>query len=248
MFGLIGGTGLSEFKGIDIIKTESVNTPYGKPSDEFTLARLDDKDVIFLPRHGVDHSIPPHKINYRANMWGFKKLGVTKVLAIATVGGISKNLEPGCIVIPDQIIDYTYGREHTLFDGVNNPVEHIDFTYPYDEELRKELIALIKKSDLKFNTSGIYAATQGPRLETAAEIDRYEKDGSNIVGMTGMPEASIAKELELRYISLCPVVNCAAGRGDSKDGLSHEIIMKNSDQLMSKLLTFVLEFIRLHGD
>ena len=248
MIGLIGGTGLLNFQGIEIIQQENFNTPYGKASDSFCLAKVENQTFIFIPRHGANHSIPPHLINYRANMWGLKKLGVTDVLAIATVGGISKNSQPNTIVIPDQILDYTYGREHTIFDGQSHPVEHIDFTLPYDLILRDKVITYAKKVDFKCHPQGTYAAAQGPRLETAAEINRYEKDGATIVGMTGMPEASLAKELGLAYTAICPVVNCAAGRGDSQQGLSHEIITKNSEKLMTQLLSFVLGFIKEYGD
>lgn len=248
MIGLIGGTGLLNIPDVEVLKKLKIKTPYGSASDEFLLAQIEKKEFIFIPRHGASHTIPPHLINYRANLWGLKKLGVTNVLAIATVGGINDATKPGSVVIPDQILDYTYGREHTIFDGVSHPVEHIDFTQPYNKTFRDSLITFARSSGFQCHVHGTYAAVQGPRLETAAEINRYETDGATVVGMTGMPEASLAKELGLAYASLCPVVNYAAGRGDSKNELSHDTITANSKMLMDKILLFVLNFIKENGN
>ena len=163
MIGLIGGTGIDKIKDVEILRQDDINTPYGKPSEKLSSLSHDKHEFIFLPRHGESHSIPPHKINYRANIWALKKLGVEQVISIATVGVIDRKVKPGDIVIPDQIIDYTYGREHTFFDGDLKPVEHIDFTYPFSEELRLKIINLAKKLKFNLKVSGTYAAVQGPR-------------------------------------------------------------------------------------
>lgn len=210
---IIGGTGMTALDGLEIVRREAVYTPYGEPSGPLVFGCLHDRDICFLPRHGHGHSIPPHKVNYRANIWALDSVGINQVIAINAVGGIAKNTPPGCIVIPDQIIDYSYGREHTFSDGAHKRVEHVDFTIPYSEELRLELIKAAKKSNVTVVDSGVYATTQGPRLESAAEINRLEKDGCSVVGMTGMPETALAREAGLDYCCCAVVVNWAAGRG-----------------------------------
>jgi 5'-deoxy-5'-methylthioadenosine phosphorylase len=168
--------------------------------------------VIFLARHGKPHRVPPHKINYRANIWALHHLGVKDVVAIAAVGGVSSNLEAGDIVVPHQIIDYTYSRAHTFFEDDLSDVVHIDFSEPYSETIRQCLINEVKAEGHNVIAQGVYGATQGPRLETAAEIERMERDGATIVGMTGMPEASLARELGMNYGTIALVVNKAAGK------------------------------------
>ncbi|MEK0411747.1 MAG: hypothetical protein RJA03_260, partial [Pseudomonadota bacterium] len=189
MFGIIGGTGLASIHELNVLKRELIRTPYGEPSQPLIFGSLAGKNVVFLARHGSGHTIPPHEINYRANIWALQSVGVTKIISVATVGVIDEAVKPGTICIPNQIIDYTYGRKNTYFDGAEMPVKHIDFTYPYDESLRKQIISIAQSILKTVVTEGVYAAVQGPRLETAAEINRLEKDGANIVGMTGMPEA-----------------------------------------------------------
>ena len=210
---IIGGTGLTSIPGLEIVRKEMVKTPFGSPSGPITHGQLHGKSVVFLARHGNQHTIPPHLINYRANIWALKSLGVDKIVAVAAVGGITDDNGPETIVIPDQIIDYTYSREHTFFEGSPGNVEHIDFTYPYPEALRSWLINAAEKANLKYTDEGTYAAMQGPRLETAAEIQRLKRDGCTIVGMTGMPEAALAREAELDYVCAAIVVNWAAGIG-----------------------------------
>jgi len=244
MIGIIGGTGLQNIDALNIIRESFIDTPYGKPSDKVVVGKLENRDVVFLPRHGNEHTVPPHLINYRANIYALKSLGIEAIFAIATVGSIPNFIKPGSIVIPHQIIDYTYGREHTYYDGITKPVSHIDFTNPYNSNLRKLLCANTSLKDINFVKEGVYAAVQGPRLETAAEIDRYEKDGATIVGMTGMPEASLAKELDIPYAAICPVANFAAGRVTSKDGITHEEINEQSGMMalnVSKYLKVVIE-------
>jgi len=210
---IIGGTGLTTLKNLEITKREVVHTPFGEPSGPLTHGVLSGKDVVFLARHGYGHTIPPHKINYRANIWALHNTGVKKVIAVAAVGGIADDLPSGVLAIPDQIIDYTAARENTFFaDGLSN-VTHIDFTEPYCEELRQVLIRACAHTKLECVSHGTYATTEGPRLETAAEVERMARDGCTMVGMTGMPEAALARELDLCYATCAVVVNKAAGRG-----------------------------------
>ncbi len=213
---IIGGTGLNEMKGLHVLSTELIETPFGLPSVKYVHGRLNGRDLIFLARHGNPHSIAPHNINYRANIWGLNKLGVTDIIAVAAVGGITEAMKPAHIVIPDQLIDYSYGREHTFFAEDTEAVKHIDFTFPYNPLLRKHLISLAKKESLVVSEQGTYGCTQGPRLETPAEIIRMERDGCDLVGMTGMPEASLAKELGINYATIAVVVNWAAGKAEGE--------------------------------
>lgn len=207
---VIGGSGLYEMEGFAGI--ESIETPYGVV-DGITAKTISGCRVYFLPRHGQGHSIPPHKINYRANIWALHSLGVTEVLAVNAVGGITSLMSPGCICVPDQVIDYSYGREHTFFDGSLGQVKHVDFAEPFCPSLRGRLIEQCRLSMPadSFVEGGVYACTQGPRLESAAEIRRLKSDGCDIVGMTLMPEAALVRELGMGYGSLCAVANWGAG-------------------------------------
>lgn len=209
--GLIGGSGLSNLHAMEIHRREIVSTPYGDPSSPLLFGSMDGLDIVFLPRHGPDHQVPPHKVNYRANIYAMEQVGVTQVIGMAAVGGIAENMPPGSLCVPDQLIDYTYGRKHTFFEQDLTSVTHVDFTEPYCEELRQKLIAAAERADIKVITEGTYGATQGPRLETAAEIRRMRNDGCDLVGMTGMPEAGLARELGLCYSNFSLVVNWAAG-------------------------------------
>ncbi len=211
---IIGGTGLTRLKDLEIERREVVHTPYGEPSGALAFGTLCGKDVVFLPRHGHDHTFPPHRVNYRANLWSLQQHGVQRVIAVCAVGGIRADIIPAAVVIPDQIIDYTWSRQHTYFDTDLDAVTHIDFTEPYCRELRELLITSAHKAGVAVLTSGTYGATQGPRLETSAEIDRMERDGCDMVGMTGMPEAALARELGLCYAVCAVSANHAAGRGD----------------------------------
>jgi 5'-methylthioinosine phosphorylase len=213
---IIGGTGLTQIDQLTITGEQSLDTPYGAPSAPFVFGELDGKQLVFLARHGNPHRIPPHKINYRANIWGLKQLGVTEIIAVAAVGGITEAMGPAQIAIPDQIIDYSYGREHTFFADDLEHVTHIDFSFPYTQNLRNRLIAAAQHLNLSVSTSGTYACTQGPRLETATEIRRLKNDGCDLVGMTGMPEAALAKELDLAYANISVVANWGAGILDTE--------------------------------
>jgi 5'-methylthioinosine phosphorylase len=212
--GIIGGSGLTRLKALEIERQEIVGTPYGDPSAPLTFGRFDGGSVIFLPRHGGAHTIPPHRVNYRANLWALKTAGVERVIGMAAVGGVTAPLAPGVLCVPDQIIDYTWGREHTLFETDLASVTHVDFTEPYCESLRRELLQAAERVGVIMHDGGTYGATQGPRLESTAEIRRLERDGCDMVGMTGMPEAALARELGLCYASLALSVNWAAGKSD----------------------------------
>jgi 5'-methylthioinosine phosphorylase len=209
---IIGGTGLDSLGILEVDKREIVETPYGPPSGVVTRGSLFGKEVFFLPRHGYSHTVPPHQINYRANLWALRELGAKSILAIAAVGGIHKNMSPARLAIPDQLIDYTWGRAGTFYEGENEEVIHIDFTNPYCEQLRGQLLSSASSAGLEIIDGGTYGVTQGPRLETAAEIKRMEQDGCDMVGMTGMPEAALARELDLCYATCAVIANWAAGK------------------------------------
>jgi 5'-deoxy-5'-methylthioadenosine phosphorylase len=227
---IIGGTGLTTLKNLEIQKREVMRTPYGEPSGPLVHGKLGNKDVVFLPRHGRGHTIPPHMVNFRANIWALRETGVHGVIAVAATGGIHADLKPAMLAIPDQIIDYTWSRKHTFFESNLSQVTHIDFTRPYSATLRRLLIDSARRLKIEFADHGTYGATQGPRLETAAEIDRLERDGCTLVGMTGMPEAALARELELDYACCAVIANRAAGRGEG--AISLEDIDRNLHQGM----------------
>lgn len=211
--GIIGGTGLTSLGGLKVGRREIMDTPFGAPSAPLTFGALHDKEIIFLARHGDDHTIPPHRVNYRANMWALKEAGTANVIAVNAVGGIRSDMRPGRLAFPDQIVDYTWGRASTVFEDNLSEVVHVDFTEPYCSFLRRTLIESALDANVDAAEDGTYAATQGPRLETAAEIDRLERDCCDMVGMTGMPEAVLARELDLCYACCAVVANWAPGRG-----------------------------------
>lgn len=208
---IIGGTGLTRLDHLEITHREVVHTPYGEPSGPITHGILHGREVLFLARHGYGHTIPPHRVNYRANLWALQHLGVERLFAVAAVGGIHDAMYPGRVGFPDQVIDYTWGRKHTFFEDDLTHVTHIDFTYPYDDDMRQLLMTSAREVNLDAVEGGTYGATQGPRLETAAEIRRMKHDGCDVVGMTGMPEAALARELGIGYASCTVVANWAAG-------------------------------------
>ncbi|MGE5668704.1 MAG: S-methyl-5'-thioinosine phosphorylase, partial [Betaproteobacteria bacterium] len=221
MLAIIGGTGLTRLSTLAVAHREVIRTPYGEPSAALVVGELAGRRAMFLARHGHGHTIPPHRVNYRANLWALKQQGATAVLAVASVGAI-RGAGPGDLVLPHQLIDYTWGRAQTFFDGNGSQVVHADFTRPYSDELRAVCLAAARDSGIPVADGGVYGAVSGPRLETAAEIDRMDRDGATLVGMTGMPEAGLARELGLDYASVCVVVNHAAGRGDSATQVSLE--------------------------
>lgn len=214
MIGLIGGTGFTQLSNVEVSESRWVDNPFGEASGPVSLGFFNGREFAFMPRHGDPHRIPPHLINYRANLAALKQIGVTEVIAINAVGGIHSALGPSELAIPDQIIDYTYGREHSIYDGVHREVvDHIDFTKPYSDDLRAGLIRAAAQVQVNVLPSAVYGATQGPRLETAAEISRFRQDGCDMVGMTGMPEAALARELGLKYACIALSANWAAGLG-----------------------------------
>lgn len=238
---IIGGTGLCSLPGMEITHQERVNTPYGEPSAEISHALVAGQKVLFLPRHGAGHTIPPHKINYRANLWALQHCGVKQVVAVAAVGGIHASFEPEMLAIPDQIIDYTHSRISTFYEEGLAQVTHIDFSHPYSEPLRQRLITACRQSKIDFCDSGTYGATQGPRLESVAEINRLERDGCTMVGMTGMPEAALARELGLEYATCALSVNWAAGRSAGEISMAdiERALVGGMERVRSMLLSLV---------
>ncbi|VAX09294.1 5'-methylthioadenosine phosphorylase [hydrothermal vent metagenome] len=213
---IIGGTGLTSLPGLVVNEENIASTPFGDTSAALIKGLLKNRSIIFLARHGSGHTIPPHKVNYRANIYALKEAGAEIIIAINAVGGINPSLKPAQLLIPDQIIDYTYGREMSFFDGDDTPVVHIDFTEPYSEWLRQKLLDAADNCGINLEKTGVYAATQGPRLETAAEVRQLAQNGCDIVGMTGMPEACLARELKCEYASISVIANLAAGLGEGE--------------------------------
>src|SRR5438034_959147 len=234
MLAIIGGTGLTRLSTLAVAHREVVRTPYGEPSAALIFGQLEGRDAVFLARHGHGHTIPPHRVNYRANLWALKDRGATAVVAVASVGAICR-CAPGDLVVPHQLIDYTSGREHTFFDGGDQQVVHVDFTQPYSTEFRARLLAAATEANLAVADGGVYGAVSGPRLETAAEIDRLEHDGATLVGMTGMPETVLARELGLAYVSIAVVVNHAAGKGESARAIALDRIVAVLETAMDKV-------------
>lgn len=214
---LVGGTGLYRFPGLEAVERHAVDTPYGPPSDALVVGHLGERRIAFLARHGESHTIPPHRVNYRANIWALHHLGARRVVGINAVGGIRAGMGPRALVLPDQIIDYTHDRLTSYCDVAGAEVRHIDFSEPYSARLRDELLAAASTAGIPLLDGGCYGATQGPRLETRAEIARLRRDGCDLVGMTGMPEAALARELELDYACLAVVANWAAGCGEEAE-------------------------------
>ncbi|HEX4918114.1 MAG TPA: S-methyl-5'-thioinosine phosphorylase [Limnobacter sp.] len=248
MYAVIGGSGLSQLPDFEITRRQVQRTPYGEPSGALTMGRLAGRDIVFLARHGYGHTIAPHQINYRANLWALSQLDIEGIVAVASVGGIRPDLKPGQLVVPDQILDYTHGRAATFFEGDNEAVQHIDFTWPYDSALRALLCQAADAAGEQVVQGGCYACTQGPRLETAAEIRRLSRDGADIVGMTGMPEAALARELDIPYAHLALVVNQAAGVGESAQEISHAQISKTVQGGMACVMGIIKSLVQLHED
>lgn len=211
MLAIIGGSGLNRFEGADLVRSHVLETAYGSPSSAVQELSWSGRQFLFMPRHGDGHRIPPHKINYRANLAALRQLGATGVIACNAVGAMAAEMPPGALVLPDQIIDYSWGREHTYCDGHTDAVLHVDFSHPFCNDLRARLVSAARLRQQPMVDGGVYACTQGPRLETAAEIRRLVRDGCDLVGMTMMPEAGLARELALPYASVCVVANWAAG-------------------------------------
>jgi 5'-deoxy-5'-methylthioadenosine phosphorylase len=248
MLGIIGGSLVTKLANLDVTRRLVVRTPYGEPSAALTFGRIRGREVVFLARHGYGNTIPPHEVNYCANIWALHAQQVKDVVAIAAVGGIRGDLGPGTLAVPDQIIDYTHGRQSTYFSRTDHSVKHIDFTLPYCEAMRQRLIKAAQVAGEAVADRATYAATQGPRLETAAEINRLERDGADIVGMTGMPEAALAREVGLCYAALAVIVNPAAGRGTSQLAIRFADINEVSQRAMERVRTILEQLVTLDGD
>lgn len=240
---IIGGTGLTNMPGLTVNHRQMVKTRFGAPSSPLIHGELNGAEVIFLARHGRRHTIPPHMINYRANLMALHEVGVTHVIALAAVGGIADNCHDKSIVIPDQIIDYTNDRAHTFHGAKDDTFEQIEFSEPYSLAVRLALIEGCKAADVKYVAEGCYGATQGPRLETAAEIRRMENDGCTVVGMTGMPEASLARELGIEYACCAMVVNRVAGKVSS--GIDFSDVEKNVTEGVAHVQRVVSETLKI---
>jgi len=214
---IIGGTGLYKLAELQDVETHQPVTHYGALSGPVRVGTLDGHRIAFLARHGEGHSLPPHKVNYRANLAALKALGAQRVLALNTVGGITERFGPRVLACPDQLIDYTWGRISTICEEEGTEVLHVDFGEPYTRSLRQAMIAAAANAGVALVDGGCYGATQGPRLETRAEIARMRRDGCDLVGMTGMPEAGLAREMGLDYACLAIIANWAAGAGPDPD-------------------------------
>jgi 5'-methylthioadenosine phosphorylase len=248
LLGIIGGSGLSQLEGMEGARRRVVRTPYGRPSGALVLGTLRGRKVVFLQRHGPGHTIPPHEVNYRANIWALHAQKAMNVVAVAAVGGIRADLGPGAFAVPDQIIDYTHGRASTYYTRGHGPVTHIDFTRPYCEAMRQRLLRAARAAGVAVAAEGTYAATQGPRLETAAEIGRLERDGAHLVGMTGMPEAALARELGLCYAALAIVVNHAAGRGAAAREIRPEELRVVAARAAGRVRAILEQLVIIDGD
>jgi 5'-deoxy-5'-methylthioadenosine phosphorylase len=222
---VIGGTGMNQWPGLEIAQQRSIDTPYGPASAPLLFGRFGGAPAVFLARHGEGHRIPPHAINYRANLWALREAGVRQVIGVGAVGAIAGWFAPGLVAVPVDLIDYTWGREHSYSDGAGAPLQHIEFTSPYSATLRQALLEAAQAAKVDAHDGGVLAVTQGPRLESAAEVRRLQRDGNDMIGMTGMPEAALARELGLDYASLAVSVNWAAGfgTGDIHGEIHHSI-------------------------
>ncbi|ADC89867.1 methylthioadenosine phosphorylase [Thermocrinis albus DSM 14484] len=258
MLGIIGGSGLYKLEGLEEVRVLQIDTPFGKPSGPIVVGKLEGKEVCFLPRHGPDHNIPPHLVPYKANLWALRELGVKRVLSVCAVGGINRNFRPGDVILINDFIDLTKGRESTYYNGVYSPkvegedlpaklmregkVVHVDMSQAYCPQMREFLAEVLKKHGVPFHPSGVYACTEGPRFETPAEIKMIESLGADVVGMTGYPEVVLARELTMCYASLCVVANPAAGiagyRLTSKEVL--QMMAQREAQIKSVLRTFIM--------
>jgi 5'-methylthioadenosine phosphorylase len=240
---VIGGSGLSKLASLEITQRKVVRTPYGEPSGALTFGSIRGHGMVFLARHGYGHTISPHEVNYRANLWALKEENVSGVVSVASVGGIRRDVAPGTLLVPDQIIDYTWGRRSTFFEGAGAPVTHIDFTEPYTQSLRQRILAAARACGESMLDGGTYAASQGPRLESAAEINRFERDGADVVGMTGMPEAALARELGLEYAAIAVSANYAAGRGESEHAVPMERIEAVLGEAMGRVRRIIEQLV-----
>jgi len=244
MLAIIGGSSLGQLADLVVERREVVHTPHGEPSGALIFGTLVGRPVVFLARHGEGNTIPPHEVNYRANVWALHVAGVTDVASVASVGGIRRDLPPGALAVPDQIIDYTHGRQSTFITRTSHAVTHFDFTHPYCETMRRRLLDAGAAAGETLVDGATYAVMQGPRLETASEIDRLERDGAHMVGMTGMPEAALAREIGLNYGAIAVVVNHAAGRAGSSGGIRLEDIAAVSRRTTARVCNVLEKLVQ----
>ncbi len=258
MLGIIGGSGLYQLEGINILEEKFINTPFGGPSSSILIGELEGKKVAFLARHGKDHSFPPHLVPYRANLWALREVGVDRVLAVSAVGGINKLFRPGDFVVIDSFLDFTKQRESTYYEGKfsidvegndrvaellkNKKVVHIDVTQPYCPQMRTLLMDILEEKKLRYHPAGVYACTEGPRFETPAEISMLERLGADVVGMTGYPEVVLARELTMCYASLCVVANPAAGI--SAHRLTSDEVLDMMAEKEREIKKVIVEFLK----
>ncbi|MDQ7038486.1 MAG: S-methyl-5'-thioadenosine phosphorylase [Aquificota bacterium] len=258
MLGIIGGSGLYSLEGVRIVDEVFPETPFGEPSSPLTVAEVEGRRVVFLARHGKDHSLPPHLVPYRANLWAMRELGVERVLGVSAVGGINRDLMPGDLFIPTSFIDLTRSRERTFYEGRfskkvegedrvarlmrEGKVVHVDVSDPYCPEMRNTLDRILRDLSLRYVHGGVYVCTEGPRFETTAEIRMIDKLGGDVVGMTGVPEVVLAKELRMCYASLCVVSNPAAGISENR--LTSEEVLEMMAEKEEDIRRVVLEFVR----
>ena len=246
MLAIIGGTGLTNLANLGISRREVVRTPYGEPSGHLTFGHIGSAEMIFLARHGYAHTLAPHEVNYRANIWALQKAGATRIIAVNAVGGIANDMGPGVLAVPDQIIDYTHGRKHTFFEG-EEPVTHVDFTFPFCERGRQLLLRAARSSAVPALEAGVIGVMQGPRLETRAEVLRLGRDGCTMVGMTTMPEAALAREKQISYAMLALSMNHAAGLGSSSSGIK----LVDADAVlaagMEKVRLIIANVVEMHA-
>jgi 5'-methylthioadenosine phosphorylase len=260
LLGIIGGSGLYEIEGLKKVDEIELKTPFGEPSDKYIITEYKGKKIVFLPRHGKGHKFPPHLINYRANLWGFRKIGINKILSISAVGGINSLLTPGDFVISDQFLDFTKVRPVTFYEGIytitdiedkkndlvkeymeNERVVHIDVTEPFCPDMRKTLSVVCEEKKYRYHFSGTYAAMEGPRLETSAEIKALKTLGADIVGMTLVPEIVLARELNMHFASISVITNLAAGIKGER--LTSEEVIEMMEQKNEDLKKIIISFV-----
>ena len=232
---IIGGSLLKNIDRFNVLSQEQIHTPYGDPSDNFVSVEINGLELVYLNRHAQSHHIAPHQINYKANMFALKILDVSHVIAVTAVGGISENMSPMMWAVPDQIIDYTHGRAQTYTDVNDSSVRHVDFTYPFEASLSEQVQQAMQAIGCVYQSAATYGVTQGPRLETIAEIRRMHRDGCDIVGMTAMPEAGLARELDMAYATMSLVVNWAAGAGDSAETADKKAEIITMDEIRERI-------------
>jgi 5'-deoxy-5'-methylthioadenosine phosphorylase len=242
---ILGGSAMPHLKDLNVLREEIISTPFGETASPLCWGKFGGQEIVFLDRHGHTAKtglVPPHKINYRANLWALHLMGVKKIISVSIVGGIRSDMTPGHLVFPDQLIDYTHGRPCTFFEENFDYSHHTDFTYPYCPEMRSIFIRAAQQLNLSYSDDATYAVTQGPRFETIAEVNRLERDGCDIIGMTAMPEALLAKELGMAYGSIVVVGDKAAGRSDGLRNRLEEIteVVTASVEKMRELLKLIV--------